>query len=173
MIRENKSNVPVLTRIQCTYQYVSIIDTLRTLFENSEFSKLYFDFNDDKEKMCKNGTYQSFCCGDVYKLSNFFRENPYSIQIQIGHDDFSILNPLSSRAGCYKICGIYFTIRNLPQKFLSKFNNIFLIALVNSDDYRKKEVDFNDIWRRILVDLTFLENIGISVGDLQVKGTLI
>lgn len=53
--------------IQTTYQYVPILDTLKSLFMNPDFNKMYFDFNENRKHVCSDGIYEDFCCGSIYK----------------------------------------------------------------------------------------------------------
>lgn len=111
----------------------------------------YISYNINKNSpgghICEEGVYRGFCCGSTFKNNNLFRERPESLQIQISSDDFTVTNPLQPRATIYKMCPIYFSIKNISSKFLSKLDNIFLVALCFSDDLKTKETDFNDIWK--------------------------
>lgn len=160
--------------IQCKFQYVPIVDTIRALFKCNEFLEMYTDFNAKKDHKCEIGTYRDFCCTKTFQDNTFFQRNPNALQIQIGTDDFEVCNPLQSKANRHKITGIYFTIRNLPKKYLSKLSNIYLVALCNVDDLKTKFTDFNNIWRRVVRDIQQLETVGIALdGGLTIKGTLV
>lgn len=159
--------------IQNTYQYVSLVKTIESLFKNEEFRNCYFQNNTILDHKCESGRYKYFCCGSTYKNSAFFCENPLALQIHLASDDFEICSPLQSKAGVHKICAIYFTIRNLPTRHLSKLNNIYIVALCNANDLKSKTTDFNDLWQRIIFDLKHLEQVGIDVeGYGKLKGTL-
>lgn len=49
--------------VQSTYQYVSVIGKIRSLFKNDQFNKSYFDFNNNNKHVCADGVYEGFCCG--------------------------------------------------------------------------------------------------------------
>lgn len=71
------------------------------------------------------------------------------------------------------MCPIYFTIKNVPSKFLSKLSNIQLISLSRSDDVKTKETDFNDLWENIVREVSFLETNGIDIdSDINIRGTI-
>lgn len=161
--------VPCL--IQCSFPYVSIEETLKSQFRNSDFLKTFLDYNKDSGNghQCVDGVFTDFCCGSIYKKHEVFRDK--HIQIQIFNDEFEVCNPLGSSATIHKIWGIYFTIRNMPNR--SKLNNIFLIALINSDDLKTKETDFNNVWKIIVQEGKKLES-GIKVApNMILRGTII
>lgn len=57
---------------QTAYQYVSIIDTIKSLFKNDQFRNYYFDFNQNKKHECIPGIYEDFCCGSIYNENEVF-----------------------------------------------------------------------------------------------------
>lgn len=115
--------------IQSTFQFVSIIGTLRTLFKSKEFCEMYFQYNSNNRHECTEGTYSDYCCGSTFK-TEFFKRNTDSLKIQLYCDEFELCNPLQSKAGVHKVLGVYFSIRNLPAEFRSRLNNIYLVCLV-------------------------------------------
>lgn len=121
-----------LEMVQCKYQHISLIETLRSVFARANFKNLFFNSSDEQIP----GVYSSFRSGSIYKNSEFFKTHPDSIQIQISTDDLEICNPLGSKRTLHKITVFYFTIQNVPHKYLSKLDNIYLITLCNSDDLR-------------------------------------
>lgn len=60
----------------------------------------------------------------------------------------------------------------MPKQFSSRVNNIFLVALINSNDLKSKETDFNNIWRPIVESLKLLECIGIDTCKGKIKAVL-
>lgn len=168
--KENSKSTPRL--IQSSFQYVSIIETIRSLFLREDFKRAFQYNNIEKNHSCKSGEYTDFCCGNVFKNNELYQKHPNSLQIQIATDDFEVCNPLSSKASVHKICAVYFVIRNMPN--LSNVKNINLICLCNSNDLKSKQTDFNNLWKIIVEEIKYLEEIGINVNDsLNVKGTLV
>lgn len=160
--------------IQNTLYSVSIIETLRVLFSNSEFRRVYLDYNTRLDHTCSGGTYVNFCCGKFYRGSTFFQSNPNALQLQIALDECEICNPLGSKAGQHKILPVYLTIRNLPPKFLSRNANTYLIALCNANDLRTGHTDYNNIWNILVPSIQYLETQGIDIDEhTNIKGTLI
>lgn len=158
--------------IQTKFQYVSIIQTIAAMFENPEFKKMYFEYNESLKHTCIDGTYRDFCCGSNSKKIKAF-DSKNTLQIQLGIDDFEPCNALKSRAGIHKMTGIYFQLRNIPEYCRSKLSNILLIAIVKVADVTNKEV-FGDVYECIINELRFLETTGISLSpDINLKGVLI
>lgn len=159
--------------LQSQLQYIPILETVKALFKCSEFRNLYFAHNNGNDHVCQPGRYEYFCCGSIYKNSKLFQCHPNSMQLQIASDDFEICNPLSSKANRHKITAVYFTIQNLPKRFLSKVRNIYLICLCNADDLKTKHTDFNNIWQMIVHEINYLETTGIDIGkNTNLKGTI-
>lgn len=149
--KQNKPKAKIPTLIQSSFEYVSIVDTLKSQFKCTEFRDLYFAHNNNllTDHICEPGRYKFACCGHIFKNNELFSRYPQSLQLQIASDDFEICNPLGSKANRHKICAVYFTIQNLPRQFLSKVKNIYLICLCNSDDLKTKSTDFNNIWQSV------------------------
>lgn len=108
--REDKTAIP--QRIQSTFAYVSIVATIESLFKRKEFSAVYFQHNSENQSdhICVDGVYERFCCGSLYKNTEFLRADKNRLQIQIGLDEFEPCNPLQSKAGSHKILAVYFII---------------------------------------------------------------
>lgn len=156
---------------QCTFQYISIVQTLETLFKQSLFVEEFMKYNE--EHTCIPGVYERFCCGKNHKNIEIFREKCL-IQLQIGIDDFEIAHPLKSKTKKYKMCGIYLQIRNIPHEYSSKLNNIFLIALCKTSDLKQDEFAIDHIIEHIVNDLKTLETDGIRIASREnIKAVLI
>lgn len=79
--------------------------------------------------------------------------NPYALKIQIYADEFDPCSALQSKSGVHKICGVYFSIRNMPIELQSKLTNINLVCLCNANDLKTEMTDTNNILWPILNDL--------------------
>ncbi|XP_036339979.1 uncharacterized protein LOC118749290, partial [Rhagoletis pomonella] len=155
--------------VECTFQYVPIVDTISTLFKNKSFKNLYYN----KNHLCKDGVYVNYCCSKNYKQSTLFQSNENALQIQLFYDEFEVVNPLGSKTGIHKIGAIYFSIRNLPYEYFSKLRNIYLVALFFCTDLKNEYTDFNMILAPIVADLKYLEEDGINIDGCNIKGTLV
>lgn len=81
--------------------------------------------------------------------------------IYIFFDDFEPVNPLGSRAGIYKIGGVYLSLACMPFEFASLIENIFLVQLFYTSDRAKH--GNQKIFESLIEDLIFLEQEGICV----------
>lgn len=165
-------------RVQNVMYYFPIIDTLRKLFNRADFYREYIEFNINKTKpdahVCQKEVYSYFCCGRVYQNNELFQQYPESIQLQLCSDDFETTVPIQSHATVYKITPIYCRVLNMPPRFASKTDNIFLVALCYTDDLKSQNTDFNNIWNVIKNDIRYLETIGIDIHDeFNIKGTVV
>lgn len=159
--------------IQTKYSFIPITGTIRSLFLCSAFEEMYIKYNLEQKHKCQEGVFEDFCCGSVWKKHKVF-ESPLSVQIQLAIDDFEPCDPLKSKAGNQKTCGIYFEIRNIPPEYRSKLDFRFLVALVRSIDLKENEADFDVVAKQIVNDLQKLATDGVVMNQhLNVKGGLI
>lgn len=168
--KENLSTFP--KRIQSRFEYVSIIDTIKSLFLREDFVRAFEKSVNAPSHSCKEKEYHRFCCSDRFKNNEFFQKHPHSLQIQIATDEFEVCNALGSKATLHKCCAIYFVFPNMPRT--SNLKNIYLVCLCNGNDLKTKQTDFNDLWKVIVKEIKYLEEFGINVNDnLNVKCTLV
>lgn len=79
-------------------------------------------------------------------------------------DDFEPCDALKTKSGTHKTFGVYGSIRNIPVNLQSKLNNIFLVALVSSEDLKYDQY-IHDINKVITNDLAKLETHGFQLED--------
>lgn len=88
--------------IQCTLQYVPILETLKSLFLCEEFASLYFEYNQKlkSNEIGNDGSklYSCFNSGAAFAKNELFTLHPNSLQLQISIDDFEPCNPLQSKS---------------------------------------------------------------------------
>lgn len=176
VLRNKNSKLAVPQLIQSKFQYVSIIDTLKALFSNDKFSQTYFGYNTGKsfnDHDCVDGVFKNICCGSAYKKNQLFYTEPTALKLMIASDDFGICNPLGPKSTTNKVNAVYMKIRNMPEEYLSKDDNVYVIGISNSDDLKTKETDFNDIWRLIQREISVLEETGIDIGQgMKIRGSI-
>lgn len=171
---DEKADCMVSKSVQTTFQFVPISKTLAMLFNDPEFENLYMNFNEQNNHKCTEGIYKNFCCGEVYKSNEFFKTNPFAIQIRLFTDDFELCDPLKSKAGVHKTTAYYFQINNLPPNVLSKTENIPLVALSDAADSKNELADVDNVIKTIIADIKTIETNGIITASKRVlKGTLI
>lgn len=152
---------------QNTFQFISPSSIIQALLSNPDFVKMYLEHVKNKEHECTENVYRDYCCGSNFSQSEFLRNNPTAMQLQLYTDDFEPCDALKSKAGKHKKCAFYMTIRNMPRKFQAKLSNIFLIALADSIDLKSESASFENIIEVILEDLKMLETVGINIPDDQ------
>lgn len=160
-------------RVQSICQYVSIVSTIKSLFMQPEFVTLFLATNTAHQ--CRDGSFERICCGDRIKQNPFFGEIQNVVMIQIFTDDFEVCSPLLIHAGTHKTCAYYMRILNMPDKYLSRLENIYLVCLSNSRDVKNGHTEIQEL---IVEDLRVLERDGIKVkcpsGDeITIKGALV
>lgn len=146
---------------QCKFAYIHINKSLEIVFKNESFRKIYEDYNNNNE--CNDLIMKGFCCGSVFRSSSHFKQNPKAIQVQIFYDDFVVNNPLGNKSNNQKLGGIYFSIKNLPEYFLSKQDHIFLVCLFKVQDLKNRPSLINKILSKIRLDIKHLQKEGILV----------
>lgn len=160
-------------QVQTTMQYVPIVETLKSLFLCPKFCQMYFEYNNENQHVCQKDVYERFCCSSRFKEEDIFKRSPSPIELQIFSDEFEPCDALKSKAGLHKTMAVYFQIKNLPPKFLSKLTSIYLVALCNSNDLKTQYSDVNNLLELIMVDVRQLENIGIEIsGGIRLHGTI-
>lgn len=173
MKKDKNTGVTVRTPFQSTFQYVNPIEQLEVLFSDPNFEKMYVDYNTSNDHVCKENVYERFCCGSVYQNSEFFKSNPLAVQLKLFVDDFEPCDALKSKAGKHKTTAYYLQINNLPTKFLSKVNSIYLVALCNASDSKNEYTNTNNVLEVIVKDIQKIEKDGIKTKSGQyIKGTL-
>lgn len=154
---------------QTTYQYVPIVKTLKSLFSSDDFKNMYFGSN----HKCVPEVFERFCCANVFQDSPFYRANPDAIQLRLYMDEFEVCCPVKTKNVIHKICGIYFQVLNMPQHYLSKLKNIYLVALCESQNLHHGNSTLDNILSKIVSEIKSIEEIGIDIGEKNyLKGTL-
>lgn len=165
------TNIPDHGLVQSTFQYVPILETLKSLFSNKDFYEAYIRYNLHDKHKCDPSIYEDFCCGSIHKSIEIFK-NPLALQLQIGTDDFEVCCAVKSKATKHKVNATYIQIKNMPFEYRSKLNNIYLVALCSSVNFKSKEYDYNHIAELICDELAVLEISGLEIDHEIFKGTI-
>lgn len=168
---DQQTQVPDYGLIQSTFQYVPILQTLNALFTNNPFREMYFKYNLHDKHRCEKGVYKQFCCGSVYQSNAVFND-PLALQLQIGTDDFEVCCPIKSKATKHKINATYLHILNIPDEIRSKLDNIFLVSLCGTVNFKSQDYNYEHIAEMIVDEISTLETNGIKVGSKVIKGSL-
>lgn len=149
------------TFVQCTFEYVSIQKTIQSLFTQREFRALYFSYNSVKQYT--EGVYENFESALLAKGNSLLTSEPYTIQLQLYTDDIEVNQALQPTAGLHKVKAIYFKIINLPAEYASRLDNIYIVAICNSNDV--KILGINHILELISNEIKTLETDGTDLGE--------
>lgn len=147
---DNLPSSSVVVRKESNFEYVSIIKTLKSVFSFKEYRDMYFKYNESH--ICAEGMYSEICCCK---------------------NDFEPADALKSKASIYKTEGIYLSVRNIPISLRSKLKNIYLVALVYSNDMKSSREANDIVWKTISNEINILQTKGIRAGLQIIKGTLI
>lgn len=151
--------------VQTTFQIVPPSQTLAALFLNDNFKTMFLEYNEQKRlNGCAEGVYEDYCCGNVAKNSEILQSND-KIVLQFGIDEFDCCCGLKTKATVHKILAVYFHIRNIPTKYHSQLNNIFLVALCPSINFKETGCCDDDVVEEIVRDLKKLEKEGLDIGN--------
>lgn len=162
---QSDSDLPEHHLKQTTFQIVLPSATLTKLFSNVQFKNKFLEYNEQKRQFgCTDGIYKDYCCGKLAKEFEDFQSNDIVI-LQFGSDEFDVANPIKSKAVIHKTFAVYFTIRNMPAKYASRLENIYLAALCNSSNFKEKWCSEDDVIREIVRDLREIEINGIDIGN--------
>lgn len=162
--KENKNvDIPNYVLAQTTFQYISIKDTLLSLFQKPSFKKVFFDYNRNKRHQCRDGVYEDYCCSKVYKKLGL-GQNENEIIIKFGWDDIDPCAALKSKSTIHKLTAITFTIRNLPPEFESKVDCIFLVALCETEN-TKRDASVNKLFELAVQELHELCTNGLQIDE--------
>lgn len=156
-----ETDLPDHKLVQPTFQHVPIAKTLRSLFQNEEFGRVYFDYNNNTKHECVDGVYKNYCCGSNFRKNNL-QSHRNAVHIQLGIDDVEVCCAMKSRATVHKITAVYFQIKNLPQEYASKLDYIFLVALCETENLKQKETSFDNVLDVIVKELQVLETDGLT-----------
>lgn len=150
----------------CEFYYVPIKDTIMQLFKNPQFSESFFE----RDHICTEGVYHKFCCGNVYRNSEFFQRNPNNIRLQIYYDEFTLNNSKNNHN--IKIGAVYMQIENIPRILNSHVEHIHLVALFHVIDLKNFGQTFNTILYPIIEDIKRLEEEGLVINNNIMFGSL-
>ena len=139
-----------------TFQYVSILDSLKILLKNEEVRTHIMN-----PPAQVDGHLASFRDGNLYKNHPIFSHVEYGLEIILYSDEFEIVNPLGPHKKKHKLMAFYFTLGNLHQRCKSQMSAMFLVLLCKSSSVQKH--GFSAIAAVINRELSVLENDGIVV----------
>jgi hypothetical protein len=145
---------------KCSFQYVSIVDTLSTIVTDPDFKR---------EKPSDDDMLRGVRDGSAYSENTFFKENKDAFAIEIYSDAVELSNPLGASKGKHKIVNVYFSLAELSKGINSKTENKFLVLSVKDSDLK---IYRQEVYKPLLEDLKKLEA-GVAVNGHIVKAGLL
>ena len=140
-----------------TYQYVSLISSLKQLIEDETFilqknSNPYF---------AEDGVVKDVRDGKNFRENSFFQENPDAVPILLFQDELEITNPLGAGKSKHKFNATYYTVLDVQSALRSKVKSIQLVSLVPSKLWKKHGNEKCNA--ELIKDLHELESRGVEV----------
>ena len=140
------------------YHYIPIIDSFKCLVEDPTYLGVLEKQRQDVT--IKEDLIQNFTDGSLIKNLEYFQANPEASPLGIYSDALEVSNPLGSSKGKHKIINLFWVPLNVPIRYRSKVDNIFL-AIVVKEKYVRK-YGYKKIYRPLINDLKKLEE-GVQV----------
>lgn len=152
-----------------SFQYIPILKSLQQILNCKTFLDKVINLKSPHQIQTDKIQYTSFYGGINYK-ENLQLSTECGISLILYVDDFEICNPLGTSRKKYKICGVYWTLGNLPPSCHSSLSNIHLATLIHTDDV--KCYGFDSVLKPLGDDLITLEKQGLFIASLgkTVKG---
>lgn len=152
-----------------SFQYIPLLKSLQQILSCETFLDIAINLKSPHQIQSGQRQYKSFYDGSNYN-ENFQLSKECAISLFLYIDDFEICNPIGTSRKKYKICGVYWTLGNLPASCHSSLSNIYLAALIHSDDV--KCYGYENVLKPLVQDLIILEQEGLFIAKLgkNVKG---
>ena len=106
-IRFDKTN-PLTTE---SFQYVPILDSLRTMLKNEEVLSQVL-----KPSFHKPNIISSFSDGSVFCNHPVFQAHSSALWLAIYSDEFDVVNPIGVHATIHKMLALYYTFENISEQ---------------------------------------------------------
>jgi hypothetical protein len=111
--------------------YVPITNILKKLVQMEDITPFVINSKlSDKDYMT------GYTGGDAFKLLPNFEDGANRLLIHLYNDEFEVCNPIGSKRGKHKINAVYFTLGNLPIRYRSKLQHIYLVNIAKHKDVK-------------------------------------
>lgn len=147
-------------RVNDTFMYIPIIQTLKLLFRNPATRSLLTQEGCFNQSTPGVKEYSSSCTGLSYEKNDYFKKYPHAIRLSFYQDDVEVGNAFSSRAGKNKISNFCIKVQNFPAQWNSSPKSIFPVTYTLSTQV--KQCGYNKILEPLISDLKKLEE-GVTV----------
>lgn len=122
---------------------------------------------EEVETRRQNGLFETYRDGQYYKDNQLPSSEELSIALGLYIDNFEVCNPLGTSRKNHKVCAIYWVIANLPVRFRSFLQSIYLAILCKSNDL--KTHGYDTMLKPLLKDIEVLEQQGLFVQKIGSK----
>ena len=106
------------------------------------------------------GHYFSYRDGSHYQENQLLSDEGEKLSIILYVDHFEIANPLGTLRKI-QVCGVYWTLANIPIKYRSVHHSTQLALLCNANDVR--QFGYETFFAPLLADLKTLEEVGVYI----------
>ena len=151
-----KGDHSLLKHKNVSFEYVSIVETLKTVLSNEEIKKAHEEFE------LKNDS--------SYFLNHPIFKDKKNMRVILYFDELELQNPIGDVATIYEAGMFYFALGNLTLRHNSSLNNIYLIAIALMDDL--KTYGSETLMRKITDEIKFLETQGFTIDNKHYLGTI-
>ena len=147
-----------LVETQDTYQYVSLLLSLRSLLSDPS---IIDEIEQCPSRVHKNGILEDLCDGEVFQSHPLFSSDPLALQIIAFYDELELCNPLGTHVKKHKLGIVLFTLGNIQPKHRSSLRVIQLLVAATAPMIEKYGID--SILEPFVRDLKLLATTGITV----------
>jgi hypothetical protein len=144
-----------------SFEYISIIDTVKRLLNDDQYC---LEIRNNNSKNASNNVRPMY--NDLVPFWN----NENTLKIILFHDEIELANPLGDASCVYKLDNYYFKILNLSSRHNSMLKNIHCIASTFSDDIKKNGND--PILKSIVQEVKILETQGVLINNTKYYGSI-
>ncbi len=127
---------------QGTYQYVSLLSSLRTLLRDPS---VIDEIEQCPSRVCSNGILQDFCDAESFQSHPLFSSDPFALQILAFYDELELCNPLGTHVKKHKLGIVLFSLGNIRPKYRSSLRVIHLVIVATAPVIERHGLD--DIFR--------------------------
>ena len=147
-----------LVQKQDSFQYVSLLDSLKALLCDDE---IHSQVDTCNSRIHQDGRIEDFCDGELFKSHVLFSKDPKALQIIAYYDELEVCNPLGSHVKVHKLGLFYYMLGNIEPQYRSSLRCINLLAVTTSVMIEKYGLD--EIMKPFIQDLNHLSSVGVTV----------
>ena len=141
-----------------SYQYISILEGVRTLFQDKTFLEVLE--RSRKEVNSDIDSIEEIRDGRIIQNLTYLKKNPDAYIGLLYSDAVEITSPLAAGKGRHKILQMFWTIGDVPKKFRSKIDQIQICVIVK--EHLIKKYGYSKIYEPLIEEMSLLEH-GIKV----------